>query len=336
MNTINKKLKNIDMKKYIIIAVGMLLTIGASAQQDPHFTMYMFNKQVLNPAYVGSREVTSATALYRNQWAGWGDGKPTTINAGINSPIDGKTDYKRVALGIFAFNDNIGVSNTFGLYGQYAYRMPLDDDASTILSLGLQAGFVNYRNMLTELNPIDPGDQLLQEDIVNSFMPNIGMGAYLYSDKFYVGLSIPRLVQNQYDKEEIPTGNDLVAKQYRHFFGMAGYVFTLTDNVKIKPNVMAKYVGLFTSRIDAPFDADFNVTFYFMDRFGIGASYRLEDSFDAILEMQITKNLRAGYSYDYTTSEIGGFEKGSHEIMIGYDFGEKIKSFTTPRFIKYF
>ena len=320
------------MKKYLIIAVGMLLSLGAYAQQDPHFTMYMFNKQVLNPAYVGSKEVTTINALYRNQWVGWGEGKPQTINAGIHSPIDGKTDFKKVALGLFAYNDNIGVSNTLGIYGQYAYRMPLSENV--ILSLGIQAGVANYRNNLTELNPIDGGDNVLATDIQSSWLPNVGLGAYLYSDKFYVGLSVPRLVQNQLDKDDVPTTGDMVARQYRHYFGMAGYVFPVSDNVKLKPNIMVKHVG--SDELGTPFDADFNMTAYFYDRVAIGASYRLADAVSGILELQITKSLRAGYAYDYTLSEIGNFNSGSHEIMIGYDFGEKLKAFTTPRFINYF
>lgn len=323
------------MKKLtIVLGIFLGLSLVATAQQDPHFTMYMFNKQMINPAYAGSREALSFNALYRNQWVGM-NGHPETVNVGAHGPIN-PDDQSRVALGILAFNDKIGVSNTFGLYAQYAYRIPVSD--KTKLSLGLQGGFSTFTGRFSDLHPKDaaPGDPSISEDIKSAFLPNVGFGAYLYHDRYYAGFSIPMLMQNQYDKDAVATGNTDVARQLRHYFLMGGVVIPVSDFMKVRPNVILKYVYNTGKNITVPFDMDANLSFLFFDRFLVGASYRLDDSFDAMFEMQVTNMLRIGYAYDFTTSELNKYNDGTHEIMIGYDISSSIKAYTTPRFIKYF
>lgn len=321
------------MKRIPILLIAIFMTMGAMAQQDPHYTMYMFNKQTLNPAYVGSRGVPTIQALYRNQWVGI-DGNPVTINAGFHTPLNiGKRSEPRTGVGIMAFNDKLGVSNTFGMYLQYSYKIPLNTDENTFLSFGLQGGFDHFRGNLNDLFARDNDDIVLTENI-SSFLPNLGAGLYLYSDRYYVGLSVPHLIQNKYDPNAVETSGDMIARQYRHYFGMTGVMVPISDAVKMKPNVMVKYLRY--KNVEIPFDADFNLSFIFYDRLSLGASYRLHDSFDALLELQVTRNLRMGYAYDYTLSELQASAAGSHEIMIGWDFGQKVKTFTTPRFIRYF
>lgn len=321
-------------KAAILISVILLTAFSMTAQQDPHFTMYMFNKQMINPAYAGAREALSISGLYRNQWVGL-DGAPKTINAGIHSPVSPDNE-SRVALGLLVFNDQIGVSNTFGLYGQYAYRLPVSE--KTKLSLGIQGGFSTYTGRFSELTARDgiSGDGSINEDIISSLLPNLGFGAYLYHDNYYLGFSIPRLMQNKYDPDAIPSNNTDVARQLRHYFLMGGVVLPLSDDVKIRPNLILKYITNPGKNIAVPFDADFNLSVMFFDRVLLGASYRLEDSFDAIFEVQITNMLRFGYAYDFTVSALDPYNKGTHEIMIGYDISTAIKAYTTPRFIKYF
>lgn len=323
------------MKKLLFILICVLAAGLVHAQQDPHFTMYMFNKQAINPAYAGARETFSANALYRTQWTAF-EGNPRTMTVGVHSPVGKvKKDFKRVALGLYAFSDKLGVSSFTGLYGQYAYRLPVSDN--TKLSLALQTGFVFYSAKLSELEPGQVGDIALLQDIKSAFLPNIGFGSYLYGDNYYVGFSIPHLVQNQYDKDQIPVAGEAIARQYRHYFGMAGYAFDLSSALKLMPNILVKYVRNPGKEIAIPFDADFNLNAIFYDRLVLGLSYRLDDSFDALIEMQVTKNLGIGYAYDFTTSDLHKFDEGgTHEIMIQYDLGgPKLKTFTTPRFIRY-
>ncbi len=255
------------------------------------------------------------------------------MTLGIHSPVGQARDIKRVALGLYAFSDKLGVSQMFGMYGQYAYRIPVSDNG--ILSMGLQAGFLNYSNYLTQLNPGQTSDPVLSRDIINAFLPNFGAGVYYFTDRFYLGASVPHLIRNRYDKSSEPSPDGRDARQYMHTFVMGGYVFALGNGVMVKPNVLLKFVN--GENIKTPFDADFNLSFFVFNRLEIGGSYRLDDSFDALARFQITRNLSAGYAYDFTVSDLGNYDNGgTHEVMISYDFGPQIRTFTTPRFIKYF
>lgn len=326
------------MKKLLLTIVLIVPGLVALAQQDPHFTMYMFNQQMINPAYAGARNALSLNGLYRKQWVSM-DGAPETFNVGVHTPGDVNADFSRAAFGGLIFNDRIGVTNQTGVYFQYAYRVPFDEKGSRFLSMGLQAGFITYTANFSRLNPRDgfPQDGSINQDITNRFLPNVGFGAYLMDARYYLGFSIPHLLQNQYDRNAIINAatND-VARQLRHYFLMGGYVFDLGTSVKMRPHIIAKYVYNPGKDITVPFDADFNLSLIYNDRFLVGASYRLQDAFSAILEMQVTRNLRMGYAYDYTLSELNNYHNGTHEIMIGYDFSQAIKAFATPRFIRYF
>lgn len=337
------------MKKLLIICLLVLPGITSLAQQDPQFTMYMFNQQMINPAYVGARNALSINGLYRNQWVSM-PGAPETFNIGVHTPGDVNADFSRAAFGAVIFNDRISVFNQTGAYFQYAYRIPLDDQNRTIMSFGLQAGFVNFTANLSELNPRDgfTSDLSINQDIRNAFLPQFGFGAYLMSDKYYAGFSIPHLIQNKYDREAVTTNNQEVARQLRHYFLMGGYVFDLGTNFKLRPQMIAKYVFNSGKNIRSPLSMDYNLSLIVMDRFNIGASFRTNtnalssdltsrsDAVSIILETQVTKNLRMGYAYDYNLSELSAYNDGTHEIMIGYDFSQAIKAFATPRFIRYF
>lgn len=212
-----------------------------------------------------------------------------------------------------------------------------------MLSLGLQAGIDNFSGRLTDLNPRDPFSQdvAINSDIENSWLPNFGTGAYLYHERYYVGFSIPRLIQNQFDPSASAGSGDEMARQYRHYFLMGGVVVPISKALKLRPNVMAKYLSNPGKDIQTPLSADFNLSLIIYDRFTVGGSFRSNivhnhDSFDAIFEAQLTENLRMGYAFDYSLSELQDFNSGTHELLISYEFGNRIKSFTTPRFVKYF
>ena len=316
------------MRKILLL---LIVIVGSGwalrAQQEPHFTMFMFNKQMINPAYAGARDALSFTGLYRNQWVNM-DGAPVTYDLGVHSPLN---NNPRVSLGGLVYADKISVFDQYGLYGQYAYRFPVSNTST--LSLGLQAGVENFSDPFA-------GDVVINQNIQSAWLPNFGVGAYLSSDLYYLGMSVPRIIQNQYNRDA-GTGTTNAARQFRHYFLMGGLILPLSNVVKLKPNFMAKYVTNPGRNIETPLSMDYNLSFIFLDRFLLGASYRTNviknhDSFDAIFEMQLTPNMRMGYAYDYTLSELQSYNSGSHEIMLGYDIAKRIKAYTSPRFIKYF
>jgi len=313
-------------------SLGMLLlvvlagsSVRLSAQQDYHFTQFNFNKLALNPAYAGSREVFSATALYRHQWTGF-IGAPRTVSLAVHSPVANE----RLALGALFFSDRLGVSSQTALYMDVGYRLPISDNSK--LSVALQAGFINYQNSVTELNPQDPDDVLLQADL-SALFPNIGFGVYWNSERSFAGVSMPHTVQN--DLTRLGDFDDnATAFLYRHLYIMGGHVFDLSENAKVRPSVLLKWVG--GDGIAVPFDADFNLSFLLLDKLWLGGGYRVGDSFDLMAEFQITDQLMAGYSYDFTLTDLRLQETGSHEIMVRYELRFNKDAWVSPRYIRYF
>jgi type IX secretion system PorP/SprF family membrane protein len=314
------------MKKLKVAVAFSLVAIGLAAQQDPHFTMYMFNKQVINPGYIGSRPGLYFQGLYRTQWVGM-KGAPKTMNFGAHGIIP---DTK-VALGLHVMNDVLGVTSHTGIYGQYAYNVPMRDDV--VLSLGLQAGLTRFSAKLLDLNqPVwayPGGDAILNNNTVSAWLPNLGAGAYMGNEQFYIGISVPHLIDNYYDKSL--TGQGLVgeAKQYKHYFAMAGVRLEASDRVDIQPQIITKFVS--GENLKVPFDADFDLGMIFNDMIMFGVAYRLSDSFDAYVRAQVTKNLSIGYAYDLTISELNEYTSGSHEILVGWEIGEQIQKVVGPR-----
>lgn len=275
-----------------------------SAQQDAQYTQYMFNSLVLNPAYAGTRDAVSLTALYRHQWTGF-DGAPRTFSASIHSPVG-----EKMGLGFFLENDNIGVHNRLSAYGSYAYRIPIND--KTQLSLGLDAGLLYYTSdWASAPNPIDPGDPQFS-GTTSRVLPNFGLGAYWYNDRYYVGLSVPHLLSSRLDD---PDALNYVSKYDMHLFLTGGYVFDISESVKLKPTVLLKSVPA-----KAPLEFDANINFLFNDAFWVGVGYHTGSGIAAILQYQFANNLRLGYAYDFNLNNLAPTNSGSHEIMMGWDF----------------
>ncbi|MEO9966457.1 MAG: type IX secretion system membrane protein PorP/SprF [Reichenbachiella sp.] len=310
----------------IIIITLTLLVLGreSKAQQQVMFTQYMFNQLALNPAYAGIHEGISTSILARYQWVGF-DGAPKTQTFSIHSPIK----YRSIALGAVLIRDQIGITDQFGAYFSAAYRINFVNH--TKLSFGLQASFNQYKADFTENVNNDPS---LANQNINDISPNGGAGIMWHSDRFYLGFSVPQLLNYTVgDDLEVPvnpnTGQatDPDAKLIRHYFLAAGYVFDLSHNLKMKPNLLFKWVQ------GAPFQIDANVNFLINELVWLGVSYRSLDSFDALFQLQVTPQFQLGYSYDfYTTSDISRVNSGSHEIMINYVFNSRSDKIVTPRY----
>ncbi len=305
------------MKKYIYITLSFLLltvfTKTANAQQDAMYTQYMFNALALNPAYAGSRNVISATALYRNQWTGI-TGAPETTTFTIDAPINDK----KIGLGLQVFNDRLGITKTTGVVASGAYRIRMDKGT---LSFGLQGSVSSFRANYQNVNLDQTGtntDAAFQDDVSNTLF-NVGTGVYYNSDKFYVGLSAPELVPNKLASTRLST-------QEIHLFLTAGIVFDLGEDYKLKPSILVKQVT------GAPIEGDLNATFWIKDVIGIGAQYRTNADVSGLFEVQATPQIRIGYSYDHSITTLQNHNDGSHEIMLRYEFGYNKSKFISPRF----
>ncbi|MES2703810.1 MAG: type IX secretion system membrane protein PorP/SprF [Bacteroidota bacterium] len=314
---------------------GLLLLLGLApmlcrAQSDQHYTMFMYNKLLYNPAYTGSRDVLSVNGLYRKQWTDM-PGAPQTVNLSVDAPLGSymKT-FRKLAAGISITNEKQGVERNSSLRGYYAYRLQLKH---SVLSLGLSAGANLYSANYTLLNPYQQNDPNLNGDVKNAILPNFGVGAYWSGDKFYCGLSAPNLLENRYDKNA-PQTNVKNAKQIRSYYLSGGYVFTVNEIIKLEPQVLARYAVNPDYRL--PFNCDINITAIAYDRLMLGVTYRTDKSMEMIAHMQATKRINLGYAFDYMLSALNGYSGATHELVLGYDLVRETTKFHTPRFIKSF
>ncbi|MBX2829533.1 MAG: type IX secretion system membrane protein PorP/SprF [Flavobacteriaceae bacterium] len=301
-------MKNIYIVPFLLVVFFMQ---DMTAQQDPQYTQYMYNMNVVNPAYAGIKENLSLTALYRKQWSGL-EGAPETITFSGHSPID-----DNIGLGLSAIKDELGPVKETNVFVDFSYTLQVSDALK--LALGLKAGATFHDVGLVGLELQDPNDPFFSQDI-NNVYPNVGAGAFFYGENFYLGLSVPNLLNSVHiDENGLKVGSET-----NHYFATAGYVFQVSDNVKLKPSVMVK------SAFDAPLSYDGNLNALFYERFEIGASYRLDDSFSGLVGFQATPNIRIGYAYDHVVSDLDAVANASHEVILTFDLIFKKKSLRSP------
>lgn len=307
------------MRKLLAMGIFALLS-GASAlyaQQDPQYTMYMYNQNVINPAYAGTQENLRITSLYRQQWSGV-EGAPETLTFSGSMPVG-----DRVGVGLSVISDQIGPVKEKNFYGDFSYKLQVGK--KTTLALGIKAGLTFHDVNLATIQTTVPGDDAFANQINDNYF-NIGTGAFLYSDNWYVGASVPNLLSAVHlDESENDTGTNL-GSETQHFFLTAGYVFDINENVKLKPHVLVK--GAF----DAPYSFDVNTNALFYDKFELGVSYRYEDSFSGLAAFQLNPNIKAGYAYDRVVSDIQVASNSSHELFLIFDLNFPRKVMQSPRF----
>ncbi|CAN5338555.1 type IX secretion system membrane protein PorP/SprF [soil metagenome] len=323
------------MKKLLVLTaiVALFMVAGvkeARAQQDAQYSMYMFNGLAVNPAYAGSRERPVVLGLYRHQWAGFGAGVPRTALIAAHAPLMND----RIGLGLSLASDNIGVTNMTNVTASYAYRLPVGKGKwAGKLAFGIDAQFNNYRHRWSEITSTTGGDPSFANNSQNVFSPNFGAGVYYYNEKFYLGASIPHMLNASLRDKVKLSGTDLTARMYRHYFFTGGAIITLNENLKLRPSFLFKYVD------NAPFQGDYNVSLLIKEALWIGASFRSSFQQPAavvgIIEYMFVKGARLGYAYDHTFTAIGAYQSGSHEIMLSYEFGKKDK-YLSPRRMSYF
>ena len=314
-------------KLLLLILITLSALFSATAQQEAQYSMYRFNGLYLNPGYTGSHDVLSAMAIYRHQWVKV-PGQPQTASVALHSPLPNQ----HLALGVIYTFDKIGVTKTNTLEANFAYRLFLGKKKDIKLSFGISAGFTNYRADLDQVQTTEANDPNFIGNNQRRWLPNVGFGIYAYSDRFFAGISLPKLLLNRLDgKMKLYETSSAVSRQYYHLVATAGYVFNIGTKVKFMPSVMLKYVP-----VNAPVTADFNATFIFIDRVWLGAAYRLLDSYNFMAAFAVTKQLRIGYCYDLTVSRMNKYTSGSHEVMVSFDAAFERSKVTSPRYIKYF
>ncbi|WP_111706919.1 PorP/SprF family type IX secretion system membrane protein [Lutibacter citreus] len=299
------------MKKFKLL-FGFIILMSITTvygQQDPQYTQYMYNMNVLNPAYAGSKGITSIGLLGRTQWVGV-EGAPKTVTLSAHSPIGRAT-----GLGLSVIHDEIGPVKEDNVYADFSYTIFTSEEGR--LAFGLKGGitFMDVREFIT----VDPDPLNIP---IHQASPNFGAGVFYYTNKFYAGLSAPNFLETKHLEKE--GGIVSTASEKMHYFLTSGYVFDVADNLKLKPSTMIKATS------GAPISVDLSVNLLIDEKIELGLSHRFDDSVSGMIGFQVNEDFRVGYAYDHTTSKFGNFNSGSHEIMLLFDFN--VKNIKSPRF----
>ncbi|WP_353119778.1 type IX secretion system membrane protein PorP/SprF [Myroides odoratus] len=303
------------IKAFILASFGLLSFSQVLAQQDPQYTQYMYNPATINPAYAGSVDHLQFFGLYRTQWVGL-EGAPKTAYLSGTTPL---TD-NGLGMGFHFKNDHLGVMDENSLSIDLAYTVDLNYQYK--LAFGLKGTGslldVNY----DKLHIYDGTDPVAEDNIKNKFSGNVGAGVYLYSDKAYVGLSVPMILSSN-----VYNDNDYrVMKEKTHFYLMGGYVFELNPEIQFKPAALVKVMT------GAPLQVDLTANFLFYEKFTLGAAYRWDASVSGLAGFQVSDGLFIGYTYDADTSKLAKYHSGSHEIFMKFELFNNTKKKVAPRF----
>ena len=307
--------------------VCVVCFLGLSAQQEHQYTQWMNSKLSINPAYAGSNFSPCLTGIYRNQWIGF-DKSPETQQLSYDMSLNND----RVGIGANLYRNAVGITEYITFDAIYSYRIPLGNG---FLGLGAQASIRNLTNdysdpALVSTLPI-AGDGSIPQGQLSKFVPDFGFGVYYNTADFYFGASIPRLLNNEIDLEDIDTN---IGREVDHAFFMAGYKIDLKENLELLPQALIKYAN------NSPLDIDFNLSLLIQDKYTIGGTYRFGgddesfgESIDVLLGAQFTSHIFAGLSWDFTLSEIRQATNGTLEIALRYCFeSSEGDEFANPRF----
>lgn len=296
------------------VSILLFSSLFVSGQQDPMYTQYIFNMQTINPAYAGTWQTIGFTALTRLQWVGI-QGAPTTQTFSLQTPFRSEN----VGLGLNIVHDVIGMEKRLLFNIDYSYRLSLSDNTS--LRFGIKGGFTNYSNPLGLYTTYVQGDPNFQGEINNRFMPNVGVGAFIYSTRAYLGISVPKLVEAKFKDTQ---NNFTTLTELRQIYAAGGLVFDLSNEIKFKPTFIA------ITAEGLPFQYDLSANFLFGEKLWLGGMYRSGDAVGAVVQWIFQNRFRIGYSVDFTTTDVRKYQKGVHEIMISYEIDWH--KFISPRY----
>jgi type IX secretion system PorP/SprF family membrane protein len=305
----NRNIKN------TIIVIVLLTALQSYAQQDPLYTQYYNNFSLINPAYSGSHGVFTATANVRSQWAGEAGG-PETQTFSIHGPAG-----KNVGLGLSIVNDKVYVLNETHVFADFSYSIETSEKATVAFGLKAGGSFLNVDLISLGIE----NDALFSENL-NEFNPNIGAGAFYYTDKFYASISTVNILKNKhYDNSSTVVSS---ASKEMIFYISSGYVFEIADAFKLKPSVMMRAVN------GSPLSTDISASILWNDRLEFGLSHRLDESISGLFQIRLSDNFKIGYTYDATISNLSNYNNGAHEFSLILNLGKKSKNASkrTPPF----
>lgn len=299
--------------KNIVLFVFGATSFSALAQQEAQFTQYMYNTSTLNPAYAGSRGGLTLYGQHRSQWVGL-EGAPQTTSFTLNSPIN----YTKLGYGVSFISDNLGAMSDNTVAVDLSYTIDVNVDYKLAFGVKMSGSFLNVD--YDKLIIYDPTEG--NSNITNQFTPNFGAGAYLYSEKSYFGLSVPYMLQQDRNGDNVYA----TMKRTMHVYAMAGHVFDINPDLKLKPALLTKVIQ------GAPLQLDLSLNALISEKLTLGASYRLSSAFSALAGFQLTDQFFIGYSYDSDVTKLANYNSGSHEIMLRFELFNKYKRLTSPRF----
>src|SRR6056297_1731583 len=297
-----KNILSMKFKFFLGILLFFAVVSESVAQQEPMFTQYMFDPITINPAFSGSTNMLNVNTLTRLQWVGM-EGAPKTFSLTSHMPVQGRD----IGLGVTLLTDKVGpVNNTFFTIN-YAYHLKLNDLLT--LSMGLKGGITSYKVGLTGLDVNDPEDPQFESN-EKKISPNLGFGFYLYEDRYFVGFSVPKLIQTKVDEEYATDDRQLK----RHYYIVGGYNWRINSDWILKPSLLTKIVE------GSPVSNDVTVHALYMDLVGAGLMYRIGDAMGIFVYGKVYKQLNIGYGYEYSLNGLSGVNSGTHEIRLTYDF----------------
>jgi type IX secretion system PorP/SprF family membrane protein len=299
------------MKKILTLLLVFAFGFGY-AQQDMHFSQYMYNQFVLNPAFAGQDSIASAVVLHRDQWSGM-PGSPQFQTVSLETPFK----KKGLGLGAILTNEQIFAQSSFSAQAVLSYNLKLS--LRSKLSFGMNWGVVQYRFDPSRLDPQSPNDSRLGAGQVSKIRPEIGFGmTYRYKDRLVLGISSLHLLENQiqFDANSLSE-----SKQARHYYLTAAYSFKLAQDWMLKTYALSKYVA------GAPFQADLNAHAHYRNYGWLGLGYRTQDALSIQTGLNVNhifkkfpNRLYVGYSFDIVTTSLRAYAGSTHEIFIGSRF----------------
>jgi type IX secretion system PorP/SprF family membrane protein len=285
-----------------LVFLALLVTTQTKGQQYPVFSQYYFNELVINPAYAGAHVQLSLNATYRNQWVNF-PGAPQTVSfTGHTSLFNAK-----VGVGLLVNNDKIGSYDNQNIYGYYSYKIRFVRGS---LAMGLQAGFNLLQADYSKLDLVDPSDPSFAP--LNTFKPNFGAGLYYSEKNWFIGFSVPFILNNGMARN-VEAAFDGI-REARYYFLRGGSIFPINaqETVKFNPSILVR------SQEGQPLSMDVNAGFIFYDAMSVGASLRSGDAFITFVDFKLSEKFHFAYSYDWTSSSLNRFSNGSHEFMLNY------------------
>jgi type IX secretion system PorP/SprF family membrane protein len=305
------------MKRIIKILLLILIPVSTFGQLTPFTSQYVLNPLSINPAYAGNRGVMNIAAFYRKQWVGV-KGSPETMSLAADAPLSDN----RMGLGLILINDKIGVTRETQFNANYSYKISMK---SGILSFGLGAGLIMTNTAWSKLVVLDQGDEYRLIDSKVFVVPNFSFGAYYSSQNYFAGISIPKLLGQEFNFEKNKYVLKNTMKDYNYLLN-TGYIFDLSPKLKFFPSVLV---------VLAPGDYvlfDINANFKVMDRFWLGASYRNDRAISGLFQFQLTNQVKFAYTYDFDFAKLQTFSSGSHEVMLRYEFRYKVEAISPLNF----